>query len=183
LRTLIRLCLTAIVLATPVAAFARQQTVADPGHAKTDVAGGFSLLRELPEGGGDGHDYKGWVISGARQLLFDRLLVVGEVGSNSRSNIVDETLRLRAWLAGARVRLTRGARLATFVQTLVGTERFSEPGLVQSGLAVQPGAGIDLRIAGPLGARVQADYRIARQDEVTYKEVRVAVGAVLFFDR
>ncbi|MEO7192179.1 MAG: outer membrane beta-barrel protein [Vicinamibacterales bacterium] len=163
---------------------AQQPGAPHAGHATADLAGGYSFLRELPQDNGDPRDYQnGWFVSGARQLFTPHLMVVGEVGGNSRANLVKETQRLLGVLGGVRYRITRGARLVTFVQGLVGQERFSEPGFSQSGVAFQPGAGVDMRVAGPLGVRVQMDYRLAHEDDITFKELRIAAGGVVWFGR
>jgi hypothetical protein len=59
---------------------------------------------------------------------------------------------------------------------LGGVERFSEPGFVESGPALQIGAGLDVSIGSRLGVRVQGDWRLSQQNDTTYKEVRAAVG-------
>ena len=76
----------------------------------------------------------------------------------------------------SQVSLLRTTRLALFGQALGGVERFSEPGFVESGPAFQTGAGLDVAIWSRLGARLQGDWRLSRQNDVTYKEVRVALG-------
>jgi hypothetical protein len=58
----------------------------------------------------------------------------------------------------------------------VGVERFSEPGFVESGLAIQPGGGVDWAMGARYFLRAQADYRMSRQTGGTFNNVRVAVG-------
>jgi hypothetical protein len=180
----VRIGLFVVALLLASGADARAQT----GHAgadgpKTEVSGGYAFLRETPPGGESLTYPRGWMIAGGHQLFFRRLLVVGEAGFSSRANIVDETQRVRAILAGARVRITRTQRLATFGQLLVGSHRFSEPGFVESGLAVQPGVGLDLGLTPRLGLRAQVDYRLAREGDFTFKQLRAGLGAVVGFDK
>jgi len=146
-------------------------------HEPAHVFGGLSALRDLGSGEIGETDYdRGFLVSVGAPLPWARLSVVGEVGANSRTNILDETQRLFALMAGARISLLRTGRLALFGQALGGVERFSEPGFVESGPAFQAGAGVDVAVWSRLGARLQGDWRLSRQNDVSYKEVRVALG-------
>lgn len=180
MRTLASILVTAVLvlIAQPAGA---QQPAPGTGAAQgfTELSVGYAYLHEQP----DSNTYpNGWVASGAGRLL-GRLMVVGEVGGNYRKNLVDETQRLHAFLGGVRYRIGGGSRAGAFVQGLAGIERFTEPGLTQTGFAIQPGGGFDLRLVRSLGVRAQADYRIAKQDDVTFKETRVSVAAVWWMGR
>lgn len=167
--------LTAIV--TIIATMASVTPAAAQGREPAHVFVGLSVLRDL--GGGEiaETDYdRGFLVSVGAPLPWARLSLVGEAGANSRDNILDETQRLFALMAGARVGILRTSRLALFGQVLGGVERFSEPGFVESGPALQTGAGLDVSIWSRLGVRVQGDWRLSRQNDTTYKEVRAAVG-------
>jgi hypothetical protein len=148
-----------------------------------DISLGYSVLRDVTSDESGTDLYTGWVTSAAVPFWWTRLSIVGEAGSNARTNVVAETERLTAFLGGARIGITTGSRLKTWGQALVGFERFSEPGFSESGLAVQPGAGVDVRLVSAVGARVQADYRFAKQTGATYRELRVAVSAVFQIGR
>ncbi len=160
--------------ASPAAA----QTVAAP-----DVSIGYSTLRDVTSGDSIRDPYDGWLASVAHPFGWRRLAVAAEVGSNSRTNLAGEVQRISAFLGGARVALAGSRRLTVFAQALVGMERFSEPGFSESGVAVQPGAGLDVGIWSRLGARVQGDYRIASEGDATYRELRFSVGAVVTLGR
>lgn len=160
----------------PVTASAQTRSAAD-------VSIGYSVLRDVTSDESSTDPYPGWVASVGVPFWLTRLSLVGEAGSNARTNIVDETQRLTAFLGGGRFAITRGSRLETWGQALVGVERFSEPGFSESGVAVQPGAGVDVRVVSSVGARVQADYRISQQGGATYRELRVAVSAVFRIGR
>lgn len=148
------------------------------GEPRTTVAGGYTYLREQGPGGFEAVNYPvGWVVTGSQRLGSGRLSGVGEFGISSRENSVDETQRLVAILGGARFGLLASARMLVFAQALVGVERFSEPGLTESGLAIQPGAGLDWTMWSRYFLRVQGDYRVARQTGGTFKELRAFVGA------
>jgi hypothetical protein len=156
---------------------------AQPAGAVADLSGGYAWLREQPPGDVDSNTYPtGWLVSGAFRLA-GPMMVVGEVGGNYRTNAVDESAHLHAFLGGVRFGIGRWERGAAFVQGLAGMERFTEPGLTQSGFAVQFGGGFDLKLKGHLGARTQLDYRIADEDGYTFKETRVSIGVVWWIRR
>ena len=160
-----------LLIASPVAA---QST--DGPH----VFGGVSMLRDLGTDDVPATTYdRGWLVAAGAPLPWWRLDIAGEVGMNARTNIVDETQRLSAALGGVRMNLLRAARLAVFGQALAGVEWFAEPGFEHSGLALQPGVGVDVTIWSRLGARAQADWRWSKQNGDTYKALRVAVGVVI----
>jgi hypothetical protein len=154
-----------------------------PGKATADLAGGYAWLREQPPSGADANTYPtGWMASAAVRLG-GGVSAVGEVGGNYRTNVADEPAHLHAFLGGVRFRLFANARSVAFVQALAGEERFTEPGLTQSGFAVQFGGGFDVKLKGRLGARTQIDYRQADEDGFTIKETRLGFGAVWWFGR
>jgi hypothetical protein len=68
-------------------------------------------------------------------------------------------------------------RVTLFAQVLAGLERFSEPGLAQSGPAVQPGAGVDMYVSRTVFLRAQGDYRWSQSGGTTFHAYRV-VGAI-----
>jgi hypothetical protein len=165
-------CLT-LALCAPIPAAA--QPVAGP-----HVFGGVSILRDLGTEDVAATTYdRGWLAAAGVPLPWWGLDVAGEVGMNSRTNIVDETQRLSAVLGGVRMNLLRASRLTVFGQALAGIEWFSEPGFDESGPAFQPGAGVDVSIWSRLGARAQVDWRLSKQNGDSYKEVRLAVGVVV----
>jgi hypothetical protein len=147
----------------------------------TTVAGGYSHLRDLGANEAPAQDYRGWMASVTRQLGTSRIGIAGEVTTNSDKNIVDETQRLTAVLGGVRFRLLGTARLEVFARALAGIERFSEPGFDATGFAFQPGGGVDVRLAGPMGLRAQTDYRVVREGGSTFNELLIGIGAVARF--
>jgi hypothetical protein len=159
--------------------------IATPVHAQTsaprrgDVSGGFSSLTDITTSDSSSDRYAGWLVSASWPVLGPKFRVTGEVDSNWRKNVVGETQRLTGFLGGLRYSLTESRRVATFAQGQVGVERFSEPGFRESGVAYQPGAGVDVRLTTSLGVRAQIDMRFSTQGDAQYREIRVAVGAVL----
>ena len=67
----------------------------------------------------------------------------------------------------------------------MGAERFSEPGFSETGLALQPGGGVDVGLTDRLALRAQADYRWVRvganatDPAVTIDEWRVGIGLAI----
>jgi hypothetical protein len=148
-------------------------------NGRTTIAGGYGFLRDLGAGATPSVDYpRGWFVSGTSQLGLARLSAMGELDVNSRRNLAVETQRIQAYLGGARFRLITLWRVQASAHALVGVERFTEPGFSQSGVAFQPGAGVDVLLWRMLGARVQVDYRITHMGQDTFKEFRVGVGAM-----
>ena len=160
---------------TPAAA----QTAARP---PLRIAISYSFLQEQGQGGAPSTTYpKGWVASVDRQLGQSRLAVVGEVGGNYRTNLVVETESLYGVLGGLRIDLVRLGPVCLFAQGLIGLERFAEPGFSERGLALQPGGGVDLGLARRIAIRAEGDFRVAREEGVTFREGRVTFGVVLGF--
>lgn len=173
IRTLVNV-VGALVVCAVVAAPAAGQTV---DRANIGVA--YSYLHESGTGGGAASTYSvGWVASAASGMGKGKLAIVAEAGANYRKNVVGERQQLWGVLGGARVALWRKSRTTAFAQALAGMERFSEPGFTESGLAFQPGAGVDYWFGGKLGLRLQGDLRIAREEGVTFREFRFAAGVV-----
>lgn len=173
MRRIAVLCLSVPLLCGLAATSADAQVNATP-----DVSVGYGILRDVTSDESITDPYPGWAVSGSYPFGWRRLSLAGEISSHTRDNVVDETQRISAFLGGARIALTRSSRFATFAQLLAGVERFSEPGFDESGAAVEPGAGLDVRLWSRLGARVQAGLRFANQGDTTYREARVLVGAV-----
>jgi opacity protein-like surface antigen len=145
------------------------------------VAGGYTYLREQGPGGFDPETYpSGWAAAVTFRVA-GRLSAVGEIGVSSRTNVGDEHIHLLGAFGGARFDILRAGRTQVFVQGLVGTERFSEPGFSESGLAFQLGAGADIPVWTSWFARVQADYRRANQTAGSFNELRLFVGGGFAF--
>ena len=172
-RTILRVLLTVAAIAT----FARPALAR---QAVATVAGGYSFLREQGTAATPATDYpNGWFAAVTTSLGGLPVAATGEISVNARTNII-ETQRLQAFLGGVHVPITTVWKMAVFGRALLGVERFSEPGFSESGFAFQPGAGVDIGLSR-IGARFEVDYRIVSQEHVTFKEVRVVVGAVARF--
>ena len=175
---------TALCLGAGRTAVAQQPSMAArPDRPVADLSVGYAWLHEQPPSDAQSENYPaGWVASGAFRIV-GHMMAVGEVGGNYRTNAVDESARLHAFLGGVRFGIGSWEHARAFVQGLAGMERFTEPGLTQSGFAVQFGGGVDFNLKGPLGARAQLDYRVADEGGYTFNETRVSLAAVWAFGR
>ena len=176
----LRLALTivgSVALACAPAA-ADAQGLAD--QPKATIAGGYSFLRDLGAGATPSADFtNGWFASFTRRLAGPRLLVAGEVSSQSRSNLGLETQRATAMLGGVQVPVLALGRLVVSGRFFAGLERFAEPGFNEWNVAVQPGVSVDVPVPGPLGGRVNADYRLVKATGATIKAIQISAGVVI----
>jgi hypothetical protein len=161
------------------AAPSRAQTAGASG----DVSAAYASLTDVTTATSSDEAYSGWLVSGSWRVLGPRLFATGEVGSNSRKNVVDETARLTAYLGGARYVFWRTPRFAAFGHAVFGVEQFSEPGFDEWGPAIQPGGGLDVGLTPRFSVRVQSDYRFSTQADANYREVRWSVGGVFNLHR
>jgi len=133
------------------------------------VYAGYSYLRD-PENSilavtADDNSFRvGWMAGGARRLS-RHIAVVGEASGHYKTRTTfDEDVRLsfHAFLGGARASMAFG-RFEEFAQALGGAVHASGSafGLTASktSLSLQPGGGVDCRLAGHVSARLQLDYR------------------------
>jgi hypothetical protein len=172
----------ATVITGILAAILTLAATAAPASAQqeppTSIAGAYTVVREQGPGGFEAATYPvGWLVTGSHRIGIGRLSAVGELAVNRRENFLGETQQLVGILGGASYPLLSSPRMTIFAQALVGLERFSEPGFTESGLAIQPGVGLDWSLGARLFMRAGADYRLARQTGGTFKELRGIVGA------
>jgi hypothetical protein len=147
------------------------------GEPRVTVAGGYAFLQQRSAGDLENPAYPlGWMAGSTFRLGSNRLAAAAEFGVSSRKNAFDETQRLTGVLGGARFTLVQSRRVRLFAQALAGLERFSEPGLTESGLAVQPGGGIDLHLSARWFIRAQGDYRWSQTGDATFHAYRIAAG-------
>jgi hypothetical protein len=167
-----------VASAVAAAAVAGASSSALAQTPRLSVSVGYSAARD--NGGANATNYpRGWVASGAYRIGGRELMAVVEVGQNRRTNLVGERQELEAWLGGVRFDLSGNTRLRPFVQALVGSERFSEPGFTETGVAFQPGGGLDMAIWRLLGARASGDIRLARLGGFAYRELRATASLVV----
>ena len=125
----------------------------------------------------------GWNIDVATQMT-RRLTIVGEVGGAYRHVDLLGTgfdLSVHTLMAGPRLSGWQSGRLAPFAHILVGGAlvRASVFGERSSTimLALQPGAGVDVRLTDLVGVRIGGDYRLSLSGGAEI-EFRVGTGAV-----
>jgi hypothetical protein len=144
---------------------------------RATLAGGFVYLQQRSAGDLENPAYPvGWMGAGTVRLGSSRLAAAGEFGVSSRTNAFDETQRLTGLLGGVRFTIVASRRIRLFAQGLAGLERFSEPGLTESGLAIQPGGGIDLHLSERWFVRAQGDYRWSQAGDATFHTYRLVAG-------
>ena len=175
-RSLVPVVFVLLCLAAPVAA---QDIPA------WEIAGGYSFTRAvtdevtLPVGG---------FVSGARNVT-DMLAIVGEVSGayKSEAEFGFEIDKLVVTLMGGVRYYRRLARVTPFAQFLLGgAALIAQPNDGAIDFAIQPGAGVDIRLTDRLAARVQGDWRrIFSADEalgtVDGNQIRIAAGIVVGF--
>jgi hypothetical protein len=147
-------------------------------QSSASVGVGYSFLHELEGSQGTGGvSYPaGWLADVAIAPRASSLSLVGEVGGVYRKP-AGVLQNLYGFLGGVRFSFRRSTGLVPFGQVLAGLERYSEPGFVESGFAIQTGGGVELPISAGLTARAQVDFRVAHEQGQTFKEFRIG-GAV-----
>ena len=148
------------VLACSTPAFAQSTSL-------IDATGGYAFLRDQRIE----QNLQGW-FAGATLHVTSWLGVTGEVDGTYASQPLFGTnldLSIRAIMAGPRISIRRGARVAPFAHVLFGSARATAGILGQSDTvadtAVQTGGGVEVRLASRLGLRVGGDYRRVLADE------------------
>jgi hypothetical protein len=138
----------------------------------TEVAAGISWVW-LQGDYGRWHTYQGWSLELARSVT-PHLSVVGEAGGNyysvDYSNGWSESHRVYTFTAGPRVNTSRNDKVIGFVQLLAGVTRVSstlrnppEPDFngSSSGFAIQPGGGVDVKVARRAAVRADLSAVVA----------------------
>jgi len=129
----------------------------------TEVSAGYSILRDVGE-----NSKAGMVVDFGRRLN-DKMSVIGEVAMNHFSYWPETYFQVAG---GVRVGTVATGRVRPYAQFMVGMQReFGE-----SGIVLQPGAGLNIRVARSLDAKVQVDLPVLRWDNDTYKQFRLTVG-------
>ena len=160
-----------------VACLAVPSAVLAQGEPKLSLAGAYVFLAQSATGNLESPKYSlGWLAAGTYRLGSGRLSAAGEFGISYRKNSFDERQHLMGVLGGARWALTPSKRIILFAQGLAGLERFSEPGLTESGVAVQPGGGMDWYFSSRIFMRAQGDYRWSVANDSTFHAYRIVVG-------
>jgi hypothetical protein len=145
-----------------------------------EVSGGYSLVRD--------HDieenFHGWLAS-VTVNLNSWLGVVAEAGGNYKTVSFDGEgvdVSLHSLLGGARISARQRTGVVPFGQFLIGVVRGSASAFGESygetEFALQPGAGLELRVHPAFGIRVGGDYRRVFFADGT-NQLRAHVGIVI----
>ena len=110
----------------------------------------------------------GWVAAGALRVYRFTNIVV-EAGGNYKTQDDGSEVRVHGFMGGVRFASPRDTNLSPFAQILLGVECYCGStvtfGEISKRLAIQPGAGIELKVSPLLALRVQADFRRAAGDD------------------
>ena len=150
-----------------------------------EIAGGYSFTRAVTD---EVTLPAGWFVSGARNVT-DMLAIVGEVSGAYKSEAVSgfEVDKALYTLMGGVRYYRRLARVTPFAQFLLGVAALvAQPNDEAIDFAIQPGAGVDIRLTDRLAARVQGDWRrLFSADEalgtVDGNQIRISAGIVVGF--
>jgi hypothetical protein len=136
---------------------------------------GYAFLHEFESSSGiGGVAYPGgWMADIAVQPGRSHLSFVGEVGGDYRKP-AGVYLTLHGFLGGVRFSSRPMGSFVAYGQTLLGVERYGEPGFSENGFAFQPGGGVGYSISPGVSLRGQLDFRFVNEQGETFKELRFA---------
>jgi hypothetical protein len=148
-----------------IPALAQEQDRSNASYA-TEASITYSLLRDVGETG-----KAGMAVDFGKQLT-SHLSAIGEISLNHFSTF-EETYT--QFSGGVRFGSVVNGRIRPFAQVLVGIQR----DFGSNGFNVQPGAGLNIRVARKLDARVQLDAPLVRWEGENYKQFRFIAGVGL----
>lgn len=141
---------------------AQEQQRSDASYA-TETSFTYSLLRDVGETG-----TTGMVVDFGKQLK-PRLNAIGEVAIHRFASF-EETYTGVA--GGLRYGAVANGRMRPFAQVLVGVQH----DFGATGFNIQPGGGLNVRVADKFDAKVQVDFPLVRWEGESYKQFRFSVG-------
>lgn len=113
--------------------------------------------------------------------------VVAEFGINSKGiqpALLPARIGFRHFMGGVRYTIP-GEKIVPFVQVLAGGvmayESSDSGGASATGLGIQPGAGVDIRVTPRIAVRAQADYQFSRVEGYSNNHLRLGAGVVFGF--
>ena len=160
-------------------------------QSRFEVAGAYQFMRDQDIAKNDpdlsANFPAGWMAS-AGVGLWSSLVAVGEVGGSMKTLSIPgdkPKMRVYTFMGGPRLRRSARTGINPFAQVLFGSARASTSVLgikeTVTDFAYQPGGGVDLNTGGPLGVRLEGDYRIVRASGHNSKEPRFVAAAVFGF--
>lgn len=185
-RRLIVLTLALVSLAAVASPALAQQPTApppaqsdEPQEPRWNLSAGYSYLYD---GSWKEHLLYGFYGSISRRIT-PILQIVGEAdGHHGEYGTTGFTIQRYAFLGGVRIMGGEG-EVRPFFQAMAGYSRQGGDVGLAHGIALQPGAGVDLTMNEWLTLRAQGDYRFLREDGVNYNQFRVSAGIVLYFGK
>lgn len=151
--------------AAPAAAQESPRTL---GSYATELSFSYSVLHDIGETGPYG------IMMDFGKAITKRVSLVGEFNIHKFTQF-DETYTQAA--IGARVGHMFGSRTRLFFQFVAGPQNnFGE-----TGIAMQPGFGVNVRASRHVDARFQMDFPIVRWEGDTYQQYRFSFGLGLPF--
>jgi hypothetical protein len=183
---LVLLCVFLLGAAGARPAFAQTQTPTAPPAPKTDepqdpkwnLMAGYAYLYD---GSWKQPLFFGYTVALTRRLS-PVISLVGEGGGSYGQTDAGWSIQRYAFLGGVKLHGGEG-QVRPFFQALVGYERQGGEVGLASGIAVQPGGGVDLTVNDRITLRAQGDYRWIREDGLNYSQYRISGGFVYFFGK
>jgi hypothetical protein len=165
------------VLAQQPTAPPAQQTD-EPKEPKWNLEGGYAYMYDSSW---KQHLLYGFSVSLTRRIS-PAISLVGEGGGSHGQTDNGFSIQRYAFLGGMKVHGGEG-QVRPFFQALVGYERQGGEVGLATGIAVQPGGGVDLTVNDKLTLRAQGDYRFIREDGNNYNQYRISGGVVWYLGK
>ena len=165
-------------------AFAQQPTAPpavksdEPQEPKWNLMAGYAYLYD---GSWKEHLLYGYTVALTRRIS-PVISLVGEGGGSYGQTSAGWSIQRYAFLGGMKLHGGEG-EVRPFFQVLVGYERQGGEVGFASGIAVQPGGGVDLQLNDRITLRAQGDYRWIREDGNNYNQYRISGGFIYFFGK
>jgi len=160
--------LSLFLTAAYAAPAAAQETTRTLGSYATELSFSYSMLHDIGETGPFG------IMMDFGKSITNRVSLVGEFNLHKFTQF-DETYTQAA--VGARVGHMFGSRARLFVQVVAGPQN----NFGATGIAVQPGFGVNVRVSRKMDAKFQMDFPIVRWEGETYQQYRFSFGLGLPF--
>ena len=152
--------LLACSLAAPAAAQERTSE-----SYNREISFNYSVLRDIGETASVGTS-----IDFGKKLGSGPVSIIGEVAFNKFGGDYNETYK--QFGGGVRLGKVSGGKTRVFAQMIVAAQR----SVGSTGIAYQPGVGLNVRMGGSVDLKLQTDFPIVRWESKTYKQFRVNVG-------
>jgi hypothetical protein len=166
---------------------------AAPAFAQDEVRGDFSVGYSVMRDSDLSATFPAGFLFAITGDVNKNIRIIGEFGGNYKvMDVPGARVRLgvTTYQGGIRFLPVGDTTIRPFVQFLAGGARLTGTVLgvfgandAASGLAIQPGGGVEWRLSRLLDARTQVDYRSVRSNGETTGEYRVAFSVAIPFGR